>query len=199
MSDFASPVNVPRNTGERAIYGRDEGLYVEFTREPVFMEFKSQEAGRPIYEERDFVYIVQPGNKSDLKRPVRLNNDNGNVPDNERFPKQWARFQNSVEQVQDGLPLEQCPFLNKSRVMELKSLRIHTVEQLAMVSDAVTQTMGMDGRKLRDTARAFLDDATRLADNAAKDAKINTLQAELDAMKQQIADLASLRSEREAA
>lgn len=197
---FVQPVNMREmRGGERAIYGRDDNLHVEFYKESVLNTFKTAAEGRPIYETQDMVYIHAPGNKSDLRRRVRLISEPNAPSDAERFPRQWQAFKNQEEQVSDGMPVERAPFIQPHRALELKALKIYTVEQLAMLPDSIMQTIGMDGRKLRDLSRAFLDDATRLADLSAKEAENSKLRAELDAMKQQLADLAALRDQRSAA
>src|SRR5689334_21549852 len=92
---FAPPVKSVNEmaNGEMASYGDDRKLMVTFTREPVLMGFKSEQAGKPVYEDRDFITIVQPGAKSDMKRMVKLEDDEKGPADPHRFPRQWAAFQ----------------------------------------------------------------------------------------------------------
>jgi hypothetical protein len=185
-------VNSPRG-GETAQFGRDDNLHVEFYQDSVLNTFKTNFEGRPVYDLVEMVYIHAPGNKSDLRRKVRTTSEPNFPSDPERFPRQWRAFKDSTEQVDVGTPVDRVPFIQPHRAMELKASRIHTLEQLAMLPDQVVQGLGMDGRKLRDHARAYLDDATRMADIAARESENNELRAELAAMKQQLADLAALR------
>ena len=192
--DIVSNLNKVRSQGERAVYGNDDGLFVEFSREPFLNEFKTEKEGREVWDERDIITICKPGAKSEVMRYVKLKDDAWGQADPKRFPRQWERFQARQEQTQEGLPIEECPFIGKAKVMELKAQKVHTVEQLAMMPDAMTQEIGMGGLELRNKARAFLDDATRMAAVAEKDAENNLLRSELETLKRQMADLTALRS-----
>ena len=179
-----------------AQYGNDAGMHAEFYSEPVLMAFKSQEAGRPIYEDRNFIYITRPGAKSDLRREVRLVTD-GTIPtDPERFPRQWQQFQNKQEQTHSGTPLEQWPPLTKSQVLELKGAKIHSVEQLGCLPDSVLQNLGMmDARRLRDMAKVFMDKAEEGAALSQALSTIEQQRIDIEALKSQFAQLSEDRAQ----
>ena len=144
-----------------ASHGSDANLFVEFYEDAVHLEAQSREENRPIYEDRVFIRIMVPGGKSTVVREARLERgDNGEIPDHERFPLQWAQFKSQQEQVGDGTPLSEWSYLSKSQVMELKAMKIHTVDQLAAQSDASLSHMGLGALDLRNRARAFLDQAS---------------------------------------
>lgn len=117
---------------------------------PVENKAKSREAGRPIYEEREYVEIIIPGSRNE--RPVRRVQDE----DKERWPREYAAFKRNQEETQEGTPLEQWPRMTRSRVHELKAVGVFSVEDLAALSDQNLANVGPDARELRDNAKAFL-------------------------------------------
>lgn len=169
----------------------DAALIVQFYLHPVRQGHASQVAGRDIFKDEEYIWIRFAGDRTkEIRRPVDLLGSNGAPPDPERFPKAWMAFKNSGVEVHEGTPLEEWPIVGKSTAMNLKGMNVHTVENLAAVSDAVLHNLGTGGRELRDKAQAWL--------KAAKDASaVSSMQAELAkrdediaALKQQLADLA---------
>jgi len=165
-------------------YGNDAGLYVEFSYEDVYLEAKSQEEGRPIYEQRPFISIYAPGDKTKkVVREVRTQWFGDTPPDTERFSRQWAAFQQGEKVMATGLPLKEWPLMTSSQVKELNGLNIYTVEQLAEVPDASLDSLGHGGRATRDKAKAHL---ARMGETAATDklAEQNAdLQRQLDELR----------------
>lgn len=196
--DFAAPQSlVPSGSHVfTALHGSDKGMVAEFYMEAVEQPFLSEQEGRPIYKQVPYIRLFAPGSKSDIVRPVRLTEGGGVPPDNMRFPAQWAAFQSQQEQPQDGTPLAQWPMINKAQMLELKAGRIHTVEQLSAIPDSALQTIGMGARSLRDKALAWLSQAGDGAEVSKLIAENASLKADLDMMKQQIADLAAAQSKR---
>lgn len=189
---FAAPTRMPTNNAEMAQYGDDRKLMVTFSKEPVHMTAKSELAGKPVYEDRDYITIVSPGGKSDMKRPVKLEDDERGPSDSHRFPHAWAKFQNENHQSQDGLPLEHWAPLGKAHVLAFKGAQIWTVEQLANLPDTVLQNVPvMDARKYRDMAIAFLKQADGGAPMVALQAENAILKQDMEIMRGQIAELAA--------
>lgn len=61
-------------------HGDDKGLYVEFTMETIENVARSEEEGRPIFEDKEYITIRIAGDtKTVRKRPVNLEG-NGNIP-----------------------------------------------------------------------------------------------------------------------
>lgn len=188
MSDvgFASPVNTPRGNGEMAQYGSDASLFVTFYMERVYQEYESEAKGKPIWKDEEFVHILQPGAKTDIKRKVRrvMPNGSGIPSDPERFPRQWQAFQNKQEQAQSGTPIEEfAPMPNAIRD-DFKTCRIHTVEQLAAVHDGNAGQLPLEWRKWRDKAQAWLKSAEDKAPVLAMQAELERMRAELSALKE---------------
>lgn len=153
-------------------------------------EFKSKEAGRPIFDEMEVVEIRYGGDMQN--RPVFPAHDGQYLPDGqggtqfvtyaERFPKQYQAFKEKKAQTKEGTPLEEAPFLTARERSELKALQILTVEQLASLDDRRLKTLGMDGRKKMEAAAAYIQAATGTADItrlASENAELRELIAKL--------------------
>lgn len=180
-------------------YGSDAGLFVEFYMKSRKLEFQSQKEGRYIGEDIPWMRLRFPGDRlRTYDKPAKLKYEDGedqSMPlDNERFPKQWNAFVAQKEQVQVGTPLEEWAILNKSEVLELKSLHIHTVEQLAGAPDTALTWLG--ARETRKKAIAFLAQAKGGAEINRLMEKNATLENDLNFLKEQMR-LAGLKTERE--
>ncbi len=177
-----------------AQYGDDKGLIVEFYDEAILQTFESEKQGKPVYKSVPHIHIFAPGNKTDIRRPVKLEDDERSPGDPNRFPRQWVAFQNQQSQVQDGMPLEQWAYLNKAQVLELKSKGLHTVEQLATVPDSAFHNFGLGIREYRDKALSFLNAAEGSAENRRLQAENEAMKTDLEMMKIQIAELSAAHS-----
>lgn len=185
--ELADATIIGRGDVRQVSYGSDSGLYVEFRREDVFMPFKSEQEGRPVYEPVDFIKIFVPGDKTKcVDRPVRREAWGDTPSDVDRFPRQWEAYQRGARALESGIPLAEWPFMTTSQVKALNAVNIYTVEALAAVSDANLDTLGHGGRGLRDKAKAHLE---RMNDDSvsAKLAASNAdLQRQLDELRAQI-------------
>lgn len=162
----------------------EENLFVKFYKRAVQNNFKSERAGRPVFDEMTYVSILIPGiDTTAVDSPATEEHKR-------RFPMQWARFNSSEQDVStDGWPVEQWPALNVAQVEELKAMKFMTVESLASASDAQIQRIGMGGYQLREKARAAIGVAKDSADaqhyaveNARLRADIEALQAQIQAI-----------------
>jgi hypothetical protein len=169
------------------------GVHVEFYSEPTENKRKSREAGRPIFEEKEFIRIRFP---ADNKRVhvAPAHDTCGNDPASglpvtyaQRHAAHYEIFKKQGAGAIVGTPLAEASFLSRSRAMELKALHIHSVEALAELNERTFKDVGMDARTLRDKARAWLgranEDAqtTKLVEeNAALKAQMALLSERLD-------------------
>ena len=102
----------------------------------------------------------------------------------QRFPRQWAHYQNQVSNHQDiiGTPLDQWPQVTRSQAEELRGLKFHTVEAIAECSDQQLQRIGMvagmSPHNFRLKAKAFLNLATDSAEVAQREAELQALKEE---------------------
>ena len=171
-------MSVPNGTYTRTnSFGSDaERIMPRFYIESVKDELASQRENRAIYYDQERVELIMPGNPYNV--PVNIVTDEHR----ERWPKQYAAFKAGHTMSAEGTPLEQWPTLSRSQVLELKAMNIMTVEHVANMADQACQRF-MGGMRLRELAKAFLDDAhagaelSRVtAENEKKDARISELE-----------------------
>jgi hypothetical protein len=163
--------------------GADARLAVQFYKKSVKQDIASDEAGRPIFKEFDFVRIMIPGdNLTEIDTYAQESHK-------QRFPRQWAHYQNQVANHEDiiGTPLEQWPQVTRSQADELRGLKFHTVESIADCSDQQLQRIGMvagmSPYNFRLKAKAFLNLATDSAEVAHREAELQALRSENDKIK----------------
>jgi hypothetical protein len=145
---FEEPNLIARPDESR--FAMDDKLYVEFMREPVLHPGKSREAGRAIYEERDFVRIHVPGDKSTVcVEPMHEINMF-------RFKARYEKWKAGQAEAVTGTPLSALPGMSPAKVEEYKFFKIVTIEQLAEANDQMGQKfMSFQGDKQR--AKAFIE------------------------------------------
>jgi len=165
------------------VQGADSRLAVQFYKKSLKQDGASEEAGRPIFKEFDFVKIMIPGdNLTEIDTYAQESHK-------QRFPRQWAHYQNQVSSHQDiiGTPLEQWPQVTRSQAEELRGLKFHTVESIADCSDQQLQRIGMvagmSPHNFRLKAKAFLNLANNSAEVAQREAEMQALRAENDKIK----------------
>jgi hypothetical protein len=135
-------------TGRQA--ADDAKLLIQFLMYPHHLTDASIEAGRPMYEDREYVKIMVPGDKDNIVfRPVR-------PQDKQRFAQAYFAFKNNQGEIVQGTPLESWPAITRAMVEEMKFFHIRTVEQLAGMSDTNAQNF-RGAVDLRARARTFLD------------------------------------------
>ena len=168
----------------------DDKLVPQFSVSTKENKLKSQEAGRPIFDERELVTLRIPGDQQRvIVQPAHHIShwDAGSpVTYAQRFNSQYIRFKDNRAQVQEGTPLSELPFLTEGKRMELRALSVHTAEVLASIDGPNLQRLGMGGRELKNQAQAFLDKAAGTADTVKMAATIAALQ-------RQISELSAVR------
>jgi hypothetical protein len=167
------------------------GLHVEFYIDALQNGFKTEEAGRPIFEDREFVRILIPGdNKTIIER-------HASDEDKQRFALEYARFKNGMKELDQmgGTPLSQWPAISRSMLKEFAYFNIHTVEQLAGLSDIGKQSFGMGASEWSAKAKAYLETAGNSAAVEKYAAENETLRRDMDLLRQQIAEI-SARTEK---
>jgi hypothetical protein len=162
-------------------YEDDKRLFVQFFIEPIKNETASEKAGRPIFDEVPCIRIMTPGSRDVMVQKV-------NESYKRRFPKQWDRFEKQQEEVVDGTPLTQVPWLTVGIIAELKAVNCHTLEQLATMSDtAMSKMMGMMG--FRQKAQNFIAAAKETAPFTQMQAKIEERDNEITLLKSQLVEM----------
>ena len=175
---MASDANNPQFVGA---YNPDAALVVKFYSKAVHQPFPSVAAGRPIYENVDYIQIFTPGNQLNIiDTPVRPEHK-------QRFRAQWMEYESGRGSgMEKGTPLTQWPAISAAQAEEFRAVKFFTVEQLALASDLQLQSLGMIGGMnpavIRDRAKAFLS-------LAAGNAPTEKLAQENAEMKQRLADM----------
>ena len=160
----------------------DENLYVKFFTHPLQNKEKTLEEGRPIYEDKEFVSIMVPGDKHNIvTRESRKS-------DIQRFPKQYQNYKNDNEELIDGTPLEKWPLITPGQVLEMKYFNVRTVEQLAGLNDSTAQKfMGIN--LLRQRAKEYLVAAKDAAPVTQLQGELAKRDEEIDAMKNSMEEM----------
>jgi len=152
-------------------FAADNKLYVQFYSRPIINGAESEIAQRPIYHDVDCIRIMVPGDK--LSIIDRL----ASPDDKTRFADHYAKYSAGQQTQLVGTPLEQVPWMSRSKVEEYKYFGIHSVEQLAAASDSVGQRFpGFYAD--RDKALKFLDTASG---TNARIAELERMLAEMQA------------------
>lgn len=136
---------------QRAIEGRsaDDRLMIKFELFPHPNETKSLEAGHPVFDDREYITIIVPGDKNSVvHRPVWAQDKN-------RFARQYAAFKLGQSQEVTGLPLTMWGGMKLSQAKEFEYFNIKTVEQLAEMADG--NGIGIQGfQELKRRAKDYL-------------------------------------------
>jgi cell division protein ZapA (FtsZ GTPase activity inhibitor) len=163
------------------------GSFVQFYTDSIEIKAESEKAGRPIYRDVPHIRKMTPGDGSNIVERVAKQFDF------DMYQREWQTFQRQQQTPMSGTPLEQWPQITRAQVKESKYFEVHTVEQMAELSDASCQRLGMGFADLRMKARVYLEAANATADLSAKEAENARLQQEIDNLKQQMAELAPRR------
>lgn len=185
-TDWASVSDAPGLDESRFV--GDEKLFVQFYRRPMLQPGLSQQEGRAIYKEVDFIKIMVPGDKlSIVDRPV-------DSIDERRFADKYVKWKAGAGNTVEGTPLASLPKMTPAKVEEYKFFNIHTVEQLAEAADSVGQKF-FGFQEDKRSAKAFLDIAKgnapiekMNAELKERDAKIEELQAQIEAITKMMKD-----------
>jgi nucleotidyltransferase/DNA polymerase involved in DNA repair len=158
---------------------------------------KSEAAGYPVFDEREYCKIQVPGEKNSLVFQPATDLDR------KKYPNAYAAFKNrEAKPVTEGMPIEQWPQVTRSMAKSLRELNIHTVEALAAVHDGNIGKLGHDGRQLRAKAQAFLETAKAGAQDAklaAENEKLKTMLEDQQAQINQLAKALEKKGKKEAA
>jgi len=172
---------------EQPRHALDSKLYVTFYVKAVKNNFKSDQENRPIYDEVDFVRIIIPGDtKSIIDTKVTMEH-------RQRFADRYERFKKNQAQAVSGTPLEVWPQMTVGQVAELKAMHIHTVEQLAELSDVLSQKI-MGSHALRQKAAAFLAASSDTAASNKLAVELEKRDSEIEMLKAQMADLVNAKT-----
>jgi hypothetical protein len=179
-TDWAAIADAPGLDEDR--FSADTKLFVQFFRKPVLQPGLSEQEGRAIYKEVDYIKIMVPGDKlSVIERPV-------DSIDARRFADRYQKWKAGQGNAIEGTPISSLPKMTPSKVEEYKFFGLHTVEQLADANDNLGQKF-FGFQEDKRAAKAFLEIAKGNApiekmneELKARDSKIEELQAQIEAI-----------------
>ncbi len=178
MNDFQT-YDEAQSQANQSRFAMDSKLYVTFYVRPIKNAFRSEQEGRPIFEEREYIKIIVPGDsKTTVDCPV-TDEFRG------RFEKQYDKFKKGLAQAVEGTPLEMWPQMTVGLCAELKAMNISTVDQLAALDDSKAQKI-MGSHELRRKAQLFLSAAKGEAENNKITAELQKRDDEIALLKMQM-------------
>lgn len=153
----------------------EKGVYAKFYYVPTKNEAASAAEGRAIFEDKEFVEIIAAGNSTNIiRRPARK-------MDTDRFRRQYAMFKEGDSEQMIGTPLTEIPWITRSQVEELAYKKIRSLEDLASLSDGAINAPGMYDLKRK--ASAWLEKSKESAPFTAMQAELEAMRAEIAALK----------------
>ena len=156
-------------------YAGDKGVHARFYVMPVKDDAASAEAGRPIFQDKEFVEIVAAGNQNNIIKRKATQEDR------HRFHEQYSRFKAGSSDQMIGTPLSEVTWLTRSQVEELSYMNIRSLEALANLNDeACSRVAGLYDFKRRAAAHI---------EKAGQYAPVEALHRENEDLKNQLAAL----------
>jgi hypothetical protein len=172
-------------------------LHIEFFVDPVENPAKTRDAGRPIFEDKEFVRIRFVGDRNKelvapANDPFKFDREKGrHITYAEEFPRHYEAFKRDQEYVGEGTPLKEVPWLTASKRKELESLNIHTVESLSRLDGSNLARLGVGNRELKMQAVAWLDKAAGAAQDSKLAAELAARDDQIEQLKQQMAEMSA--------
>lgn len=181
---------------ESDIQGADGRLAVKFYKYLQEDVVQTLAEGRPMFREVDYIKIVVPGDSLvEIDRAVEQ-------MDKDRFPIQWAKYLNRVNEEghYEGTPIAEWALVSRSQAEQLRALKFYTVESVAKAGDQHIQNIGMiagmSPYSFREKAQQFIDSAKTAADYSQREEELDHLKAENARIKEETdAKMAEMRAE----
>lgn len=184
--DLATPTIYKTGQNNYGVsYGDSSQNYVEFEKVAVLNSAQSDKTGHPVYENKDFIRIRFPGDKTkEVHKPVTDRHK-------QEYPRQWDAYQKNETLEIKGVPLTEWPPLTPADVKNLKGMGIHTVEMLADLPDSALTWLG--SRSYRDKAVSWLKNAKDGSGITALQAENDALRTDVEMLKTQIKQLSTIK------
>lgn len=130
---------------------QNNGVWPRFHMVAKLNKKQSDEAGRPMHDQVEWVDVVIAGDRN--SQPSHKVTD----IDKHKWPDEYSAFKNGAKMPVQGTPLSEWNQLSVSQVADLTSIGVLTVDMLADLSDSQIQGYGMGGMQLREKAKAFIE------------------------------------------
>lgn len=135
---------------QEASRNKDAGVFPRFHKVLQQNMLKTNNEGRPMFDEVDYVEIRIAGDKNNVV------NRKVTADDKDRWPVQYAAFAAGEAETVTGTPIEEWPQISRTMAATCKAMNIMNVEALAGLSDDGIQRLGMGARDLVEKAKAYL-------------------------------------------
>lgn len=194
--DNLAMARLPPNAknGTMASYGDDRSVVAFFDDEYVKNDFQSDQKGSIVYDHYISIELQYPGNNTtNFKQRFKPEDGETGNQWTARFPNQWQAFKTQKEQLPEGTPIEHWPPVDKKRILELKAQKVFTVEQIAGLTDMTGPNIGMDWRKLRDMAVAYIKPNEAAAAISKLTKENEDLKNRLDALEKNLQNLSAAK------
>jgi hypothetical protein len=189
---FSNPTGVQMNSqGYGTVsYTDDKKLNVLFYTRSVHNPAKSQASGAPVYENKVFVRIQQPGEMLNVvDKPAK-------DEDTKRWPQHWQSYLHNRTQIPEGTPIDLLFPNDPARSDALKSRGVYTIQQLANLSQTAMDNVGMGAQEYVNRAKKYIESANDgsqvlalLEEGKKKDLKISRLELDIQSLKDQLNQL----------
>lgn len=156
------------------------------------------QTGIPQFKAVDYVRIQHPGETDYTDSPV---SDKPYMTD--RYPGQWQAYQQSKEYVPEGTPIEMLFPQHAQMAISgtLRSLGIHTVQQLAALTDEGRKRIGLNAQEYMNHAKRYLETAGQgvayhklQKELADRDNKIEVLENNIALLQKQLNHLMAVQA-----
>lgn len=144
-----------------------KGTYARFYISPIQNMRLSEEQGRPIFEDKEYIEIMSAGNANSIVGRIATERDK------RRYSRVYAMFKAGDDDQLVGTRLTEIPWIKRSQIEELTYRKIRTVENLAEISDQDCNMPGM--YELRKKARAWIQSSNEAAPFTSMMAEIEEL------------------------
>jgi len=197
MSDFSAHTGIVwnGNVGMVEYGGGSKGQLAIFYHKSVHNPQRSQHEGRPVFEDRVFVRVAPPGERLNIvDRPATRQDQN-------RWPQQWALFQQNREQTPEGTPIDLLYPEKPAVAATLRANGVMTIETCAELSGNAIDSIGMGAQTWVNAAQKYVQYANRgvaitqhRKDLEERDRQIRVQAQQIEELQGQISQLLSSKS-----
>ena len=157
---------------------QDEVFQAFFYTKPIENKRLSLEQERPVFTNKEYLILTRRGTGKEEYHGAASDSHK------ERFPDQYNKFLDDKDQnIPDGLLLKEVPFMNREEVAICEALKIYTAEQLVQIKDSDIKRLGLNGRKLVESAKNYL------GGNSVLKSKVEEQAQTIEELKKMVEDL----------
>lgn len=156
--DFVSKQTSIRWNGDVGMVefdGGSKGQMAIFYNKSVHNAKKSREQGCPVFEDQVYVRVAPPGERLNIvDRPA-------NRQDAQRWPIQWAAFQQNREQTPEGTPIDLLYPEKPAVAATLRANGVLTIDMCATLSANAIENIGMGAQAWVNAAQKYMESANK--------------------------------------